>query len=91
MRWTAALEQERLQNAELRKQIEDMGDQVNNGSGAVARQIPRPQGTAGTTFSIQEAMGLSGSAKKYGTYKAIQVRCRHQYTECADNPIAQPS
>jgi hypothetical protein len=39
--------------------------------------IPRPAGTAGTNFSIQVAMGLSGSTKKYDKYKAIQV--------CADS------
>ena len=72
---TATLEEERLQNAELRKQIQDISDGGNNEQRAVARQIPRPQGTAGTNFSIQEAMGLSGSTKKYETYKAIQVRC----------------
>jgi hypothetical protein len=39
--------------------------------------IPRPAGTAGTNFSIQVAMGLAGSTKKYDKYKAIQV--------CADS------
>jgi hypothetical protein len=68
------LEEQRLQNAELRKRIEGMTEaQVNGGQDAGTKPIPRPQGTAGTNFSIQEAMGLVGSAKKYETYKAIQV------------------
>jgi hypothetical protein len=56
-----------------------MGDMVDvhnvNGAEAAstAKAIPRPRGTAGTNFSIQESMGLSGSTKKYETYKAIQV------------------
>jgi hypothetical protein len=63
-----------LQNIELRKQIQDMVDGANNNEqGTTAKQIARPQGTAGTNFSIQEAMGLSGGTKKYETYKAIQV------------------
>jgi hypothetical protein len=72
--FTAELEEQRLQNAELRKRLED--GQRNGGlvPNAGAKPIPRPQGTAGTDFSIQEAMGLSGSANKYETYKAIQVR-----------------
>jgi hypothetical protein len=47
----------------------------HNGTEAAntAKTIPRPRGTAGTHFSIQESMGLSGTAKKYETYKAIQV------------------
>jgi hypothetical protein len=80
----AELEQQRLQNAELRKQIEEMTKAQVDGTGtggqdAGTKSIPRPQGTAGTNFSIQEAMGLAGSTKKYETYKAIQVCC-----ECRD-------
>jgi hypothetical protein len=73
---TAELERERLENAELRKRLEEMIEAQVNGTGgqdANTKPIPRPQGTAGTNFSIQEAMGLSGSTKKYETYKAIQV------------------
>ena len=68
---TAELEKERLQNAELRKRIDDMPG--HGGHNASEKPIPRPKGTAGTNFSIQEAMGLSGSSKKYETYKVIQV------------------
>ena len=76
----AELEQQRLQNTELRKQIENMA--ANSGQDAGTKPIPRPQGTAGTNFSIQEAMGLAGSTKKYETYKAIQVR-----RACCGDPV----
>jgi hypothetical protein len=70
-----ALENEKKQNAELRKRIEDMRCTPTNGrENGSNKQILRPRGTAGTDFSIQEAMGLSGNTKKYETYKALQVR-----------------
>jgi hypothetical protein len=72
-RFIAALEGERMQNAELRKRLEDIAS-TSNSENVVIKPIPRPRGTAGTNFSIQEAMGLAGSVKKYETYKAIQVR-----------------
>ena len=74
-----ALENERTQNAKLRKHIEDLESTPNdvNGLGnAHGKLIPRPRGTSGTDFSIQEAMGLAGSKQKYETYKGLQVsRC----------------
>ena len=72
----AALENERTQNAELRKQIEDLASTSNNVNGlenGSGKLVPRPRGTAGTNFSIQEAMGLAGSTQKYETYKGLQV------------------
>jgi len=70
----AALENERTHNAELRKQIEDLASISNNGpENGGGKLIPRPRGTAGTNFSIQEAMGLAGSTQKYETYKGLQV------------------
>ena len=79
---TAELEKERLQNAELRKRIEDMPGHVEQDV-ASTKPMPRPKGTAGTNFSIQEAMGLTGSVKKYETYKGIQVGCDF-YWRCCD-------
>ena len=76
--YKAALDKERAHNAELQKQIEEMVSNRGGGQNTNTKPIPRPGGTAGTDFSIQEAMGLSGSTKKYETYKAIQV-CRHQH------------
>ena len=72
-KYKAALEKERAHNAELQKQIEEMVGNRSGGQNTNTKPIPRPGGTAGTDFSIQEAMGLSGSTKKYETYKAIQV------------------
>ena len=70
------LEREKANNASLQDQLEA----ANNHHGAGdnirvtdCKMIPRPAGTAGTSFSIQVEMGLSGSAKKYNKYKAIQV------------------
>ena len=37
-------------------------------------KVVRPEGTAGTAFSIQVAMGLAGSESKDAKYKAIIVR-----------------
>ena len=71
--FAAELEKERLQNAELRKRIEELPG--NGGQDTSTKLIPRPKGTAGTNFSIQQAMGLMGSTKKYETYKGIQVSC----------------
>ena len=72
---TVALEAERAENAVLRKRIEDFADKAPDGGGETrtVNIIPWPKGTAGTQFSIQVAMGLSGTIKKYETYKAIQV------------------
>jgi hypothetical protein len=67
-----ALAKERADNVELRKELEAELQMAKNKEDHV--MIPRPKGSAGTHFSIQEAMGLSGSTKKYDTYKAIQVR-----------------
>jgi len=65
-----------MERAELQKQIAEMVEKSrqNGGGSNPGSQIPRPGGTAGTHFSIQEAMGLAGSQKRYETYKAIQVR-----------------
>ena len=72
--YIAALENERRQNAELRRRIEDMSAATAENTPAGRKMIPRPRGTAGTNFSIQEAMGLAKSSKKYETYKGLQVR-----------------
>jgi hypothetical protein len=64
-----------MERAELQKRIAEMVENsTQNGGSNPGSQIPRPDGTAGTHFSIQEAMGLAGSQKRYETYKAIQVR-----------------
>ena len=45
------------------------------GQDAGNKTVPRPCGTAGIQFSIQQAMGLAGSKQKYETYKGLQVSC----------------
>lgn len=65
-----------MNNASLRDQLEEANHHPGAGDNIRAmdhEMIPRPAGTAGTSFSIQVEMGLSGSAKKYDKYKAIQV------------------
>lgn len=41
---------------------------------APAASVPRPAGTAGQDFNIQQAMGLAGSEKSDKMYHALQVR-----------------
>jgi hypothetical protein len=76
-----ALEREKAENASLRDKLEDTNENQgvgNNSKPTASETILRPAGTAGTNFSIQIAMGLSGSSKKDDKYKAIQVMsCRH--------------
>ena len=72
--YIAALENERRQNAELRQRVEDMSSTTADNTLAGRKPIPQPRGTAGSNFSIQEAMGLARSSKKYETYKGLQVR-----------------
>ena len=78
----AALTKERTHNAQLQRRIEEMTagcDGSSESQEAVSKPIPRPSGTAGTDFSIQEAMGLAGNKQKYETYKALQVRLLSTY------------
>lgn len=72
---TEELNQERLANAELQKQLDDMVKSGGTSTEAEGPTIPRPKGTAGTHFSIQVAMKLTSSQEKDLKYKAIQVRC----------------
>jgi hypothetical protein len=71
------LAKERTHNAQLQKRIEEITTAEHQNRSGVSQNagnmVPRPSGTAGTNFSIQEAMGLAGNKQKYETYKAIQV------------------
>jgi len=70
------LERQKADNASLRDKLEDANEHQGargNSKPDANEMIPRPKGTAGSNFSIQVEMGLSGSAKKYDKYKAIQV------------------
>ena len=68
-----ALEWERVNNVNLHNELEDANGAKGNRKWSASDIIPRRAGTAGTNFSIQVAMGLSGSSKKNNKYKAIQV------------------
>ncbi|KAG6848512.1 hypothetical protein H0H93_016417, partial [Arthromyces matolae] len=76
------LEEERKRTEDLERQVqeqlrladeriaEERAERLENGS------ILRPKGTAGQHWSIQEAMGLGGSARKHESYHMIQRQLR---------------
>lgn len=69
-----ALTAERETVAQLQERLEHLEDGQAGGDGETSETlIPRPKGTAGTHWSIQEAMGLAGSEKKHGIYKGLVV------------------
>ncbi|KAJ7232993.1 hypothetical protein B0H12DRAFT_1239481 [Mycena haematopus] len=71
---TIALEKE---NTELKQKLARALANGDSGSkGATREPVPRPAGTAGMDFSIQEAMGLAGSHQDYEQYKSIQRAVR---------------
>lgn len=66
------LDKVQAENANMQEQL---SNRTNMGSSNEAEwMIPRPKGTAGTDFGIQDAMGLSENKKGYEIYKGIQVR-----------------
>ncbi|KAJ7655447.1 hypothetical protein B0H17DRAFT_1073443 [Mycena rosella] len=69
-----ALEAERVKNAELQKRL----DQLSNTKPITAstEKIPRPAGSAGNTFNIQNEMGLGGSRANRDIYKALMRNVR---------------
>lgn len=69
----AALKEAEIQNIRLKQQITKAAprDGADNGED-IADVIEKP---SGSSWSIQQAMGLQGRGKKYDSYKAIQV-CR---------------
>lgn len=66
-------------NANLQEQLDnapaDGGSQDFEGDDGLTDSIPRPKGTAGNAWSIQEEMGLAGAigSRTYDQYKSIQV------------------
>jgi hypothetical protein len=66
------LAQERAKNAELQKQLEELSNAIP--SDRPSDKIPRPAGTAGNDFNIQNEMGLGGSQANREIYKALMVR-----------------
>jgi hypothetical protein len=68
-----ALNKAQAENVSIR---ERMNREMNApGNNETQTMIQRPKGMAGTDFSIQEGMELSGSKKGYNIYKGIQVCC----------------
>jgi len=65
-------------NTEFERQLERQAHAGNEEHGEDVRPIPRPKGSAGNDWSIQQEMGLSGSVKKTEIYKGLQVNaiCR---------------
>ena len=69
-------------NAELEQRLglrvqEGKEDDID-GDNTNVRPIPRPKGSAGNDWSIQQEMGLGGSRKKTEIYKGLQVNAVRQ-------------
>ncbi|EDR01071.1 uncharacterized protein LACBIDRAFT_333580 [Laccaria bicolor S238N-H82] len=71
-----ALSTEQETVAWLQEQLEQLDA---NGQEVTSDLVPRLKGTAGADWSIQEVMGLAGSEKKHGIYRAL-VRKIHDLT-----------
>ena len=69
-----ALSAERETVARLQEQLKQLDENEQEVTGDM---VPRPKGTAGADWSIQEAMGLAGSEKKHGIYRALVVSINH--------------
>lgn len=66
-----ALEKQKADNAALQEKINEASMATNKDPGAP--KVPKPKGTAGTDYSIQIEMGLSGTTKKKAKYLSIMV------------------
>ena len=60
--------------ARLQEQLKQLDENEQEVTGDM---VPCPKGTAGADWSIQEAMGLAGSEKKHGIYRALVVSINH--------------
>ncbi|KAJ7119408.1 hypothetical protein C8R44DRAFT_877838 [Mycena epipterygia] len=65
---TDALEEERAKNAELQKRLEALSGQKMPDN---PEQVPRPAGSAGNNYNIQNEMGLGGSRANREIYLAL--------------------
>ncbi|KAJ7125724.1 hypothetical protein C8R43DRAFT_1135292 [Mycena crocata] len=70
------LAQERARNAELQKQLDELS---NAQAPAPPSQIPRPAGSAGTNFNIQNEMGLGTGRTNCNQYLCL-MRNLHDLT-----------
>ena len=69
---SAELKKSKAANAALQEQLNDVAN-LRQGDDREQNLILKPKGTAGTHYSIQVEMGLSGSKKKNNQYKGVQV------------------
>ncbi|KAG6808297.1 hypothetical protein H0H92_004616 [Tricholoma furcatifolium] len=67
----AALAAAKAENAKLIEEKEAEAARDKATKNKPVKMVPRPQGTAGHHFSIQEEMGLGDTVKKAETYKAL--------------------
>ncbi|KAJ6544902.1 hypothetical protein B0H10DRAFT_2447815 [Mycena sp. CBHHK59/15] len=59
------------ENAELKKRLAKMLTNTAKPENATPAMIPRPAGSAGNNFNIEDAMGLGGCAADHDQYKAL--------------------
>ncbi|KAJ7081960.1 hypothetical protein C8R44DRAFT_894931 [Mycena epipterygia] len=64
------------ENAELRRQLEEAHAQHELTATGPPEMIPRPRGSAGNNFNIEEEMGLGDTAADHDQYKALQRNLR---------------
>ncbi|KAJ7105987.1 hypothetical protein C8R44DRAFT_942591 [Mycena epipterygia] len=64
------------ENAELRRQLEEAHAQREPTATGPPEMIPRPRGSAGNNFNIEEEMGLGDTAADHDQYKAPQRNLR---------------
>ncbi|KAJ7440627.1 hypothetical protein B0H11DRAFT_2205136 [Mycena galericulata] len=74
-----ALEEERARNQELQRRLDELTHQSS--ATEEMEKIPRPRGSAGNNFNIQNEMGLGGSRANREIYKALLARLRHPILE----------
>ncbi|KAJ6479117.1 hypothetical protein C8R45DRAFT_1216404 [Mycena sanguinolenta] len=71
---TDALAQERAKTAALQKELDKL--RSSGDAEPSSDKIPRPAGSAGNNFNIQNEMGLGGSAANREIYKALMRNLR---------------
>ncbi|KAJ7138979.1 hypothetical protein C8R44DRAFT_867150 [Mycena epipterygia] len=69
------LEKERAKNAELQRLLNELSN-ARSASGDPVDKIPRPAGSAGNDFNIQNEMGLGASRANRAIYKSLMRNIR---------------
>ncbi|KAJ7110209.1 hypothetical protein C8R43DRAFT_1113767 [Mycena crocata] len=73
---TEELEKAKAANAELRKRVQVLTAGKPSATAGSIQMVPRPAGSAGKDFNIQDAMGLCGNEKDHEMYKALMRNVR---------------